>query len=168
VKHYTSKRFSWSLAIALLCSSLCCADTTRNQHGDFSFVFPPGWTLDSTEKDFTVTGPNDAKLSEMQLPQPPSGQTLESQTEFFVKSLALVWGANSTEQAFDLSGKKWEGRAVVLDAPSQAERRAAQIVVFVVKSRSQFRHFYFWVPKEEWQKNSKQFLAILRSLRVPG
>ena len=167
MKHYTS-RFALSLAIALLSSSLCSADTIRNQNGDFSFAFPTGWTLDSTEKDFTVTGPSNAKLSEMQLPQPPYRQTLDGQTKFFVQSLVLVWGANSTDETVNLSGNKWEGRAVVLEAPSQAEKGAVRIVVFVVKSRKQFRHFYLWVPKEEWQKNSKQYLAILRSLRIPG
>lgn len=156
-----------SLVIALLCSSFCHADVIRNQHGGYAFVFPQGWTLDRSQNDFKVVGPNKVELSEVPLPHAPPDQTLEGETHLFEQSLALLWGTNSTGQSFDLSGRKWKGRAVVLDLPSKPKEGPRKMVVFVTKSGRQFLHFYFMMPAEEWQNNSRQYLTILKSLKFP-
>src|SRR5215813_3143404 len=156
-----------SLVVALLCSSCCRADVIRDQPGDYAFVFPQGWTLDRSHKDFRMVGPENVALSELPLPQPPPKQSLELETRLLVQSLVLLWGANSTGQTFDLSGKKWKGRAVVLDVPAQTEKRPRKLLAFVAKSAKQFRRFYFLMPSEEWQGNSQQYLAILRTLKFP-
>jgi len=155
-----------SLIIALLCSSFCNAEVIRNQRGGYSFVFPPGWSLDRAPKDFTVVSPNKVELSELPTPPPPT-QSLEQVTQFSVMAFTALWGANSTDQAFDLSGKKWKGRAVVLDVPSQPKKPPSQAVIFVAKSGKEFRQFYFSVPVEDWKNNSQQYLAILSTMRFP-
>ena len=156
-----------SVVIALLCSSFCLADVIRSQHGGYAFDFPQGWTLDRSQKDFRVVGPAKIELSELPLPQPPSGQSLELETRMLVQSIVMLWGTNSTGQTFDLSGKKWQGRAVVLDMPSQPKEAPRKIVAFVAKSGKQFRRFTFLIPTDQWQNNSQQYLAILRSLKFP-
>jgi hypothetical protein len=156
-----------TLVIALLCSSLCHAEVIRNQHGDYAFAFPQGWALDRSEKYFKVVGPNKVELSELPLPPPPAKQTLEAEVHLFEQSLALVWDTHSTGQAFDLSGRKWEGRILVLDLLIKPIGVPCKIVAFVAKSGKQFRHFYFLMPTQEWQNNSQQYLAILKSLKFP-
>lgn len=124
-------------------------------------------SLDRSQKDFKIIGPNKVELSELPLPQPPSGQSLELQTRILVRSIALLLGANSTGQTFDLSGKKREGRAVALDMPSQPNEAPCKILAFVAKSGKHFRQFYFAVPAELWKDNAQQYLAILRTLKFP-
>ena len=139
----------------------------RNEHGDYAFVFPQGWTLDRSQKDFRMVGPNKVELSELPLPQPPAGQSLELETRLLEQSLVMIWGANSTGQTFDLAGKKWRGRAVVLDMPSQPKKGPRKLVAFVAKSGKRFRRFSFLIPTEQWQDSSEQYLAILRTLKFP-
>jgi hypothetical protein len=156
-----------SVVIALLCSSFCLADVIRSQPGGYAFDLPQGWTLDRSQKDFKVVGPDKIELSELPLPQPPSGQSLELETRLLVQSFVLIWGTNSTGQTFDLSGKKWQGRAVVLDMPPQTKEAPHKIVAFVAKSGKQFRRFSFLISAEQWRDNSQQYLAILRTLKFP-
>ena len=156
-----------SLVIAVLCSSLCNAEVIRNQHGGYSFVFPPGWTLDRAQKDFTVFGPNKVELSEMPLPQPPADMSLELATQTAVAAWLAAGGGNSTDKAFDLSGKKWKGRAVVVNMDSRSTKGTTQVVLFVAKSNKYFRHFTLSIPAEEWKNNSQQYLGILGTMRLP-
>jgi hypothetical protein len=156
-----------SLVIVFLFSCLLSAEVIRNQPGGYAFVFPQGWSFDATQKNFTVVGPNRAELSEMPLPQPGT-QSLDLAT----KTVTAAWiavGGKSTGQAFDLSGEKWKGRAVVLELPSQQDSADSQtLVIFVAKSGKQFRQFSFSIPNDEWKNSSKQYLAILHSMRFPA
>src|SRR5215472_9441339 len=102
-----------SLVVALVCSSLSYAEVIRNERGEYSLTFPPGWSLDRAQKDFTVVGPNRVVLSEKPVGQPPADTSLKVATDTAV-SAWLALGGSYTHQAFDLSGKKWKGRAVVL------------------------------------------------------
>jgi hypothetical protein len=155
-----------SLLIVFLFSCLCSAEVIRDQPGAYEFVFPQGWSFDPTQKKFTVIGPNRAELSEIS--PPPGAASLDVATTTVIGAWLAV-GGKSTGQTFDLSGKKWRGRAVVLQSPSQQDRASSQIlIIFVAKSGKQFRQFSFSIPNDEWKNSSQQYLAILRSMRFPA
>src|SRR5262249_48622149 len=148
---------TWSLMLSskwLLPELSLCVTLRENVYFDKS----AGWSMDRAKKDFTVVGPNKVELSEMPEGQPPADTSLELATDTAV-SAWLALGGSSTHQAFDLSGKKWKGRAVILSMHSQ------QLVLFVAKSKNKyFRHFTLSIPVEEWKNNSQQYLGILRTL----
>jgi hypothetical protein len=154
------------LVTLLACSTFCDAEVIRNQRGGYALVFPQGWALNGTQKDFTVTGPNQVELSELPLPPPPT-QSLKQATQLSAQSFVLIWDCKPTQEAFDLSGQKWKGQVVVLEMRSEPKKVSRQIVLFVAKSGKDFRQLYFSIPTEEWKSHSQQYLAILRTLRFP-
>lgn len=154
------------LAGVMLGASYCNAEIIHNQRRGYALALPEGWTLNRSEKDFTVRGPNGVELAELPLPAPPT-QSLKEVTEFSAQSFVLIWGCTRTPQAFDLSGEKWKGQVVVLDLPRQQNKSAKQIVLFVAKSGKDFRQFYFSIPTEEWRGHTEHYLAILRALQFP-
>src|SRR5262249_14524807 len=63
-------------------------------------------------------------------------------------------------------GKKWKGRAVVINMDSRP-KGTTQGVPFVAKGAKQFRHFTLSIPAKEWKNNSRQYLAVLGTIRSP-
>ncbi|PYY20747.1 MAG: hypothetical protein DMG62_22115 [Acidobacteria bacterium] len=140
----------------------------RNQHGAYAFVFPQGWTLDRSQKDFRMVGPDKVDLCGWPLPQPTPKQSLELETYVLVQSFVLLCGANFHWGKLLMCRGKMGGPGVVLDMPAQTKEAPRKILAFMAKSGRQFRPFYFLIPTERGKDKSQRYLAILRTLKFPA
>jgi hypothetical protein len=151
--------------VGALLAFAACAGTLTNSQDAYSLEFGSGWTLDRSERQFSVSHSDGSSFTGLKAELPPNVKSVKV-AGLMLQATALAAGLCGKDTAeFELSGPGWTGAGFQCNDRPGARNAQSQTIGLAVKHGESFFQFMLFVPRQDWTTQSASYLALLRSLR---
>lgn len=152
--------------VGALLAFAACAGTLTNSQDAYSLEFGSGWTLDRSERQFSVSHTDGSSFSGLKAELPPNVKSVKV-AGLMLEATALAAGRcdNKSATEFEISGSGWTGAGFHCNDRPTGGKAQSQTIGLAVKHGESFFHFMLFVPRQDWTAQSGSYLALLRSLR---
>ena len=142
------------------------AGAITNTKDAYSLEFSSGWTVDKSERQFSVSHPDGSSFTGLKAELPSNVKSVKV-AGLMLQATALAAGfcGNKAATEFEMSGPDWTGHGFHCNDRGTDRTARSQTIGLAVKRREAFYQFMLFVPRQDWTTNSESYLSLLRSLR---